>query len=132
MDVMLDSEYDLGVRNPNPWIQIWIWIQYCPWVGSGLKSVKFYEFGFKIVHGLVWVSNLWNLKDLNSVLDSILFMGWVGLWICFFAWIWVRVWINFFSQIRIRIRESESDDLYIVYVRDFLLSVPQKISSHNC
>ena len=50
--------------------------------------------------------------DLDSVLDSILSMGWVGLWICFFAWIWVRVWIHFFSQIRIRIRESESADLY--------------------
>ena len=77
------------MRNPNTWIQIWIWIQYCPWVGSGFKSVKFYGFGFRIVHGLGWVSNMWNLMDLDSVLDSILSVSWVGLEICEILWIWI-------------------------------------------
>ena len=72
----LDSEYDSGVRNPNPWIQIWIWIQYCPWVGSGFKSVKFYGFGFgfgfNIVHGLgnlwIWIQYCpWVGSDFKSV-----------------------------------------------------------------
>ena len=40
------------------WIWIKFWIKFCPCVGSGFKSVKFYGFGFKIVHGLGWVSNL--------------------------------------------------------------------------
>ena len=95
---------------------IQIWIQYCLWVGSDFKSVKSYGFGFwfgfNVVHGLGQISNPWNLMDSDSGLDSILFMGWVGLWICFFARIWIWFRIHFFTQTQIRIRESESADLY--------------------
>ena len=61
------------------------WIQFCPWVGSGFKSVEFYGFGFgfKIVHRLGQASNLCNLMDL----DSILSMGRVGFQICKILWI---------------------------------------------
>ena len=46
--------------------------------------------------------------DSDSGLDSILFMGWVGLWICSFSRIWIWIRIHFFTQTQIRIRESES------------------------
>merc|ERR1712237_238783 len=73
----LDSEYDSGVRNPNPWIQIWIWIQYCPWVGSGFKSVKSYRFGFgfgfNFVHGLGRIMDLFFCLVLGSGLDLFFF-----------------------------------------------------------
>ena len=32
--------------------------------------------------------------DLDSVLDSILSMGWVGFQICEILWIWIRIWIQ--------------------------------------
>ena len=62
----MDSDLDLDSILSMGWVGfqiceiLWIRIQNCPRVGSGFKSVKFYGFGFgfKIVHGLGWVSNL--------------------------------------------------------------------------
>ena len=60
----MDSDLDLDSILSMGWVGfqiceilwIWIWIQNCPWVGSGFKSVKSYGFGFgfgfNFVHGL--------------------------------------------------------------------------------
>ena len=56
-----------------------------------MKSYGF-GFGFNIVHGLGLISNLRNLMD--SDLDSILFMGWVGFQTCEILWIRIWVWIH--------------------------------------
>ena len=91
------------------WIWIWFRIEFCPWVGSDFKSEKSYAFGCGV--GFTVGHRLDRIMDL------------------FFAWIWVRVWIHFFSQIQIRIRESESDNLYSTVVelyyrgQDFLNKV---------
>ena len=37
--------------------------------------------------------------DLDSVLDSILSMGWVGFQICEILWIWIRIWIQNCPQV---------------------------------
>ena len=55
------------------WIRIWVWIQYCSWVGSDFKPVKSYGFGlgfgFKIVYGLGRIMDLFFCLDLDSGLD---------------------------------------------------------------
>ena len=56
---------------------IWIWIQYCQWIGSDFKSVKSYGFGFGVGftlgHRLDRIMDLFFCLDLDSGLDSFFF-----------------------------------------------------------
>ena len=61
----MDSDLDLDSNMSMGWVGfqiceiLWVWIQYCPWVGSNFKSVKSYGFGFGVGftlgHRLDWI-----------------------------------------------------------------------------
>ena len=81
LDSVLDSILSMGWVGFQIceilWIWIRIWIQNCPRVGSGFKSVKSYGFGFgfgfNFVHGLGRIMDLFFCLDLGSGLDSFFF-----------------------------------------------------------
>ena len=62
LDSVLDSILSMGWVGFQICEILWIWIQNCPQVGLGFKSVKVYGFGFgfgfNIVHGSGRISNL--------------------------------------------------------------------------
>ena len=79
----MDSDLDLDSILSMGWVGfqiceiLWIWIQNCPRVGLGFKSVKSYGFGFgfgfNFVHGLGRIMDLFFCLDLGSGLDSFFF-----------------------------------------------------------